>query len=802
MLHRLMRRWFTHPEDSDDVAQRTVIFAVFNMCILLLAGNAIVQDLHGVWVYRAIVITDFAATLAVLLRLAWTRRLTMQLIVVAVGSTALGIAVNDVNAMGYFLRFWPAFVVLIDALLVLDAPGWITRALVVYVVVHLVVTQVEFDYRFGLLDLEGIASERRLRYIEQRVNCERPPCRGESLNISALLFAISIFLLDFHWTRGFASALRKEKKAMEEAIALAQGIADCLARFDLAAAETQLQAAAETSVLPEAQAASFKTLLENLTSYRPYLPDELFGTPDDAALAPGSPRRRCSVDGDVPGMRGECARVALVFTDVRSSTALWEANAEAMGAALGDHFEVLRTALAMHSGYEVKTIGDALMAAFHTAADAVWFGHAAQGALGAIRWAEELAHPNPGDGFAALSVRMGVHWGEDVTPQRNTLTDRYDFFGPTVNLTARVEPLAAPQTVTVTAAVMEEVGGPAALAEKFIVLAYAEARSGKGLKEPLVLTALLPRELAGLEEAVRRMVCVKASASSGGAVWPAPVIVSTPTASSRGSLPSFSRHTGRVSAAARSQRACVGVVAFDPAGTWGDMDARVMHAGQRLEALRGAVAETRGHLSCVVNGVSWVSWGLHGKRVLQCANESTRCAMMLAQKLVPAPPPLRLESGGGAAPPDHMGFHAGLVTGPLATVELAAGGRRFVTPYGESVAAAERLCRHAGECRRRVLVADLSEDNAMGSHAEQVGHVVPVPGLCIERAEAGAAVTVHELDLRALSKAADEMASSRSQSNKARRVHSSSTSAVSSTMGVEVMSIGGSTPSSLFLRPE
>ena len=63
--------------------------------------------------------------------------------------------------------------------------------------------------------------------------------------------------------------------------------------------------------------------------------------------------------------------VCLVFTDVESSTSIWENKPEAMAFALSLHDAMFRRLIQKHRGYEVKTEGDAFMIAFASVVDAL-----------------------------------------------------------------------------------------------------------------------------------------------------------------------------------------------------------------------------------------------------------------------------------------------------------------------------------------------------------------------------------------------------------------------------------------------
>ena len=82
--------------------------------------------------------------------------------------------------------------------------------------------------------------------------------------------------------------------------------------------------------------------------------------------------------------------VTLVFTDIEGSTALWEHLGADFQPALDLHDALLRSAIADHDGYEVKTEGDAFMVAFAEATDAVRFCLDVQERLHEADWPSRL----------------------------------------------------------------------------------------------------------------------------------------------------------------------------------------------------------------------------------------------------------------------------------------------------------------------------------------------------------------------------------------------------------------------------
>jgi class 3 adenylate cyclase/predicted ATPase/tetratricopeptide (TPR) repeat protein len=146
--------------------------------------------------------------------------------------------------------------------------------------------------------------------------------------------------------------------------------------------------------------------------------------------------------------------VTLVFTDIQGSTLLWERLGDAFHNALEVHDRAMRDAIAAHSGYEVKTEGDAFMVSFASVSDAVEFCLDAQDRLHNADWPEYVL----GDSvFRGLRVRMGVHVGDPLC-KRDPNTGRMDYYGRMVNRAARIGAAGHGGQIVVSAAAYAEMG--------------------------------------------------------------------------------------------------------------------------------------------------------------------------------------------------------------------------------------------------------------------------------------------------------------------------------------------------------
>eukprot|EP01012_Entosiphon_sulcatum_P006230 TRINITY_DN12929_c0_g1_i1.p1 TRINITY_DN12929_c0_g1~~TRINITY_DN12929_c0_g1_i1.p1 ORF type:complete len:1238 (+),score=176.43 TRINITY_DN12929_c0_g1_i1:1183-4896(+) len=157
--------------------------------------------------------------------------------------------------------------------------------------------------------------------------------------------------------------------------------------------------------------------------------------------------RRRRVLSNAP--HGDC--VAIVFTDIQDSTKLWEFDGTGMHLALAVHNLIIRRAISVTGGYEVKTQGDSFMVAFWDPASAVRFMCESQLQLLHAEWPRELLdHPSFAEKLdksgrltsRGFRVRMGCYCGP-VDVEFESSTGKVDYFGTTVNAAARIEGLAA-----------------------------------------------------------------------------------------------------------------------------------------------------------------------------------------------------------------------------------------------------------------------------------------------------------------------------------------------------------------------
>lgn len=252
--------------------------------------------------------------------------------------------------------------------------------------------------------------------------------------------------------------------------------------------------------------------------------------PEDVIHSLAKRKRKEIINRDIARLDDEVSpptgHVALVFTDIRNSTHLWEVN-PGMQSAMVLHNNLLRRLLRFCGGYEVKTEGDSFMCSFPTTLAALWWCMSVQMQLLTIAWPLELLECEDGKEIRGpegrviargLSLRMGIHCGQPVC-EPDPVTGRMDYFGPMVNRTARVMALAGGGQIMCSADVIKEINarilnsGPEteysflqpsnaidAIRRMGVKLFAVGEVKLKGLEVPEMLHLLYPSEIVGRHE--------------------------------------------------------------------------------------------------------------------------------------------------------------------------------------------------------------------------------------------------------------------------------------------------------------
>lgn len=140
------------------------------------------------------------------------------------------------------------------------------------------------------------------------------------------------------------------------------------------------------------------------------------------------------------------SRVSLLFTDLTGSTQLYATVGDAAAFRfVDDHFDVLREAIAQAGGTVVKTMGDAIMAAFVDDATAARAAVACLEGFGAWRRKTPQAE--------GVELKVGLHGGPCYVVTAN---GSLDFFGQTVNVAARLQGLAGAGELVLEPQVLEQ----------------------------------------------------------------------------------------------------------------------------------------------------------------------------------------------------------------------------------------------------------------------------------------------------------------------------------------------------------
>ena len=177
-----------------------------------------------------------------------------------------------------------------------------------------------------------------------------------------------------------------------------------------------------------------------------------------------------------PGLGIAIRNLTFLFSDLQGSTALYDQIGDSRAyARVREHFDGMRAIVAARRGALVKTIGDAVMAVFPSAEDALEAGIAVQ---------REFTEGQIARGDPPLRVKLGLHRGPCIAVNANELLD---YFGSTVNIAARVQNESVGGDIVVTPEILGDPGVQQVLArERPAVEAFR--RSLKGFAQTFELS--------------------------------------------------------------------------------------------------------------------------------------------------------------------------------------------------------------------------------------------------------------------------------------------------------------------------
>ena len=191
---------------------------------------------------------------------------------------------------------------------------------------------------------------------------------------------------------------------------------------------------------------------------------------------------------------GERRYLTVMFCDLVGSTGIAaKLDAEEWRDLVGAYLDAASAAVAQMGGHVAKKLGDGLLALFgYPVAQENDAERAARTALAIQRALAELNRKNAGAGKPELTARIGLETGPAVVDAAG------EIYGDVANIAARVQALAEPGTVLVTARVQRQVAG----------LFVAEDRGThvlKGVPEPMGLFRLVRASGGGRRSGTRQL---------------------------------------------------------------------------------------------------------------------------------------------------------------------------------------------------------------------------------------------------------------------------------------------------------
>ena len=165
-------------------------------------------------------------------------------------------------------------------------------------------------------------------------------------------------------------------------------------------------------------------------------------------------------------MTTQTQKLAILFADISKSSIIYEQLGDrAAQEAVGRILDRLSACTTRYGGSVVKTVGDAVIATFPDAHNAIESAKSMQQAM-------EDEFSNLGGGIPPIHIHIGLHFGEVVV-------ENNDIFGDAVNTTSRVVDYANPRQIVATRAVIDNLPDDSGHFTKYLAKITAKNIAGE-----------------------------------------------------------------------------------------------------------------------------------------------------------------------------------------------------------------------------------------------------------------------------------------------------------------------------------
>eukprot|EP01062_Namystynia_karyoxenos_P031982 TRINITY_DN23654_c0_g1_i1.p1 TRINITY_DN23654_c0_g1~~TRINITY_DN23654_c0_g1_i1.p1 ORF type:complete len:680 (+),score=186.57 TRINITY_DN23654_c0_g1_i1:102-2141(+) len=228
--------------------------------VALLAACTVIYSLITAW-WSMLVLSGAGlfGTVAAGAQLLATRRLLPSSVAVWLLLLGTLMLCGDYISFGT-MDIWTLEVLVMDGLIAFTAPPWSAKAMITLVTVYLVCRSMLDDHGFWVEI--GDAQE----YTDLRC-----PAKAFHLAVMVTFYRVGAFVCDFIITRTFAAAVRSQYEVMKVSQEVTETLAALLSRYEVELAQAAVEDERSES-LPPALRESFRQLVANLTSYKPFLP--------------------------------------------------------------------------------------------------------------------------------------------------------------------------------------------------------------------------------------------------------------------------------------------------------------------------------------------------------------------------------------------------------------------------------------------------------------------------------------------------------------------------------------------------